>query len=146
MGILKPMGFDAYAYQMGTFPIAASDSGKVKDGMFCKLNDKKEVCIAAPGEKGFMVLFPKSPNRSGFAILQATFYVGDYTLNIDEECFDSTKTYEAQQPLYVGAEGKLTNDSSITEHPVPVAQVLRPAREVKDGVKALGITSFTGLV
>lgn len=145
MGILKPMGFDSYAYQMGVFPIASTDIGKIKDGMFCKLNTNKEICIAGAGEKGFMVLFPKNPGMKGFAISQATFYVGPFTLNIDEECFDTTKTYNALENLYVGADGKLTNDSGVTANPIPVAQVLRPVRTFGDK-KALAITSYNGLV
>ena len=145
MGILKPMGFDSYAYQIGVFPIANTDIGKIKDGMFCKLNSKKEICVASPGDKGFMVVFPKTTDRSGFAILQAAFYVGAFTLNIDGECFDTEKTYVAQEPLYIGEGGILTNDSSVSENSIPVAQVLRPMRTV-NGKKALGITSYNGIV
>lgn len=145
MGILKPMGFDSYAYQMGTFPIASSDVGRIKDGMFCKLNANHEICIAGAGEKGFMVLFPKNPNMKGFAISQGTFYVGAFTLNIDEECFDTTKTYQALENLYVGADGKLTNDNAVAENPIPVAQVLRPTRTFGDK-KALAITSYNGII
>lgn len=145
MGILKPMGFDSYAYQIGLFSIASTDKDKVKDGMFCKLNANKEICVAGKGEKGFMVLFPKTVNRSGFAIDKAAFYVGAYTLNIDEECFDTTKTYAAQEPLYIGENGKLTNDNLVAANPIPVAQVLRPKRTLK-GKTVLGITSYTGIV
>lgn len=145
MGILKPMGFDSYAYQVGVFPIATTDIGKIKDGMFCKLNAKNEICVAGAGEKGFMVLFPKNPNMQGFAISQASFYVGPYTLNIDEECFDTTKTYKALENLYVGTDGKLTNDSGVASNAIPVAQVLRPTRTFGDK-KALAITSYNGII
>ena len=145
MGILKPMGFDSYAYQIGTFPIANSDIGKIKDGMFCKLNENKEICVAEAGKKGFMVLFPKTADRSGFAILHGAFYVGHFTLNIDEECFDTEKTYAAQEKLYIGEGGKLTNDSSVAENPIPVAQVLRPVKTIGEK-KALAITSFAGVI
>ena len=145
MSILKPMGFDSYAYQIGEFPIALADQGKVKEGMFCKLNAKKEICVAGAGEKGFMVIFPKTTNRSGFATLHGTFYVGPFTLNVDGDCFDTEKTYVAQQPLYIGEDGKLTNDSSVSSNPIPVAQVLRPVKEIK-GKKALAIASYTGIV
>lgn len=145
MGILKPMGFDSYAYQIGTFPIASTDIGKIKDGMFCKLNAKSEVCLAGAGEKGFMVLFPKRPDMQGFAISQAAFYVGPFTLNIDEECFDATKTYKAQENLYINADGKLTNDSSIAASGIPVAQVLRPTRTFGEK-KALAIATYNGII
>lgn len=145
MGILKPMGFDSYAYQIGQFPIANSDLGKIKDGMFCKLNSKQEICVAGAGEKGFMVLFPKTTNRSGFATLHGAFYVGAYTLHIDEECFDKSKTYNALDTLYIGADGKLTNDSDITSNPIPVAQVLRPKRTINDK-EVLSVTSYVGIV
>lgn len=145
MGILKPMGFDSYAYQVGQFPIASSDLGKIKEGMFCKLNTKQEICVADAGEKGFMVLFPKTTNMSGFAIRNGAFYVGAYTLHIDEECFDKSKTYKALEALYIGADGKLTNDAGVANNPVPVAQVLRPKRTINDK-EVLSVTSYVGIV
>lgn len=143
MGILKNAGFDSYAYQIGTFPIAAEDQGKVKEGMFCKLNAKKEICLAKAGEKGFMVLAPKTVGLTGFAITNGAFYVGPFALNIDEDCFDAEQTYEAQQILYIGADGKLTNAKAGSG--IPVAQVLRPIRTISDK-KVLTVASYNGLV
>ena len=145
MGILKNAGFDSYAYQVGTFPIATECQGRVKEGMFCKLNNKKEICLAEAGDKGFMVLAPKTPGLTGFAITNGAFYVGPFVLNIDEDCFDAGKTYNAQEVLYIGADGKLTNDSSVTSNPIPVAQVLRPIRTIGDK-KTLTFASYNSNV
>lgn len=144
MSILKQMAFDSYAYQVGTFPIASTDIGKVKAGMFCKLNAKKEICLAKAGEKAFMVLSPKEVNVGGLAITHGAFYVGAFTLNIDEECFDGSKTYNAQEVLYVDANGKLTNVKA-GETSVPVAQVLRPIKTV-NGKKYLAVASYNGVI
>ena len=139
MGIMKPHAMDAYAYLIGTFPIASTAISDVKQGMMCKLNTKGEIVLAGKGEKGFVVQYPNQLPKRGMAIKNASFIHGPFCLTVDNECFDDTQTYVIGELLYVGDNGKLTNQKEANA--IPVARAMSLKKTINEELKTLKIAS-----
>lgn len=143
MSILKHSVNNSYAYPIGTFPISPLATGEIVKGRFGKLNGDSQISLPNPGDKAWMVVFPNRLPKEGFANNLGAFLVGAYTLLIDEDSFDKTKTYTPGQNLYCDEKGMLTNVKSGAEH---VLAVVMKGKRTLHGKEVITIASKSGNV
>lgn len=140
MAVMKQRIFDGYGYPVGTYNINAAVVDKVKEGRYCKLNTDGEIVLADKGKKGYLVVFPNRLPKKGFATCKGAFLVGTYSCYIDEDSYDKTQTYKPGELLYVGDEGKLTNQGA--DGAVAVASVGETDMINEEGKSCIGIFSI----
>lgn len=144
MSILKHSVNNAYAYPIGTYSVDPSAAKTIVKGRFGKLNADSRIVLPKAGDKAWMVVFPNKLPKDGFATALGAFLVGSYTLVIDEDSFDKSKTYVPGESLYCDAEGKLTNDAgTVAGSKFVVAVVMRGKRTVH-GKEVITIASKSG--
>lgn len=144
MTVTKHRSFDGYAYPLGTYDIDSTAVDKVVDGRYCKLNASEKIVLAGKGEKGYLVVFPNRLPKKGFAICKGAFLLGPYSCNIDENTYDNTQTYTPGDILYVGDEGKLTNQGDAGA--VAIATVAKINMISEEGKKCMEIYSINNCV
>lgn len=140
MSVMKQRIFDGYGYPVGTYNINSTVVDKVKEGRYCKLNTDGEITLADKGKKGYLVVFPNRLPKKGFATCKGAFLVGTYSCYIDEDTFDNTQTYKPGELLYIGDEGKLTNQGETGA--VAVATVGETDMISEEGKACIGIFSI----
>lgn len=141
MSVTKHRIFDGYAYPLGTYDIDPAVVDKVVEGRYCKLNANGNITLADKGKKGYLVVFPNRLPKKGFAICKGAFLLGPYSCNIDEDTYDNAQTYTPGDILYVGEEGKLTNQADAGA--VAIATVSKTGLISEDGKKCIEIFSIS---